>query len=148
MPVTKTTTATPKEVWNVLAQGWQYAGWVVGASRIRAVDKSWPEAGAHISHSVGPWPAMINDDTVVEHSIPEKELILLAKVWPVAAARITLRLHEIPEGTRIEMSESAVSKPFSWIPQPVQSAALWRRNHECLLRLALIAEGRQSAGDS
>lgn len=148
MPVTRTTTATPSQVWSVLAQGWDYAGWVVGASRIRGVDNTWPQPGSKISHSVGPWPAMIDDNTVVEAATPEKELILLAKVWPVAAARITMRLHEIPEGTRIEMSESAVSKPFSWIPQPVQSAALWRRNHECLLRLALIAEGRESDGDS
>ena len=29
-------------VWAVLADGWSYAGWVVGASHIRDVDTGWP----------------------------------------------------------------------------------------------------------
>ena len=38
--------AAPAEaVWAVLADGWQYATWVVGASRVRAVDAGWPAAG-------------------------------------------------------------------------------------------------------
>ena len=47
---------TPEDVWNVLADGWLYGLWVVGASRIRGVDRSWPSPDSRIHHSVGSWP--------------------------------------------------------------------------------------------
>jgi uncharacterized protein YndB with AHSA1/START domain len=37
--------ATTEQVWAVLSDGWLYAGWVVGASRIREVDPRWPAVG-------------------------------------------------------------------------------------------------------
>ncbi len=48
---------SPADVFSVLADGWLYSGWVVGASRIRAVDEQWPAVGSKIHHSVGSWPA-------------------------------------------------------------------------------------------
>jgi uncharacterized protein YndB with AHSA1/START domain len=48
--------ATPEQVWAVLGDGWLYAGWVVGASRIREVDPGWPAKGSRIAHSVGSCP--------------------------------------------------------------------------------------------
>ena len=45
-PTVSRSVAAPAEaVWAVLADGWQYATWVVGASRVRAVDAGWPRAG-------------------------------------------------------------------------------------------------------
>ena len=35
-------TATPGQVWAVIADGWTYSQWVVGNSRMRAVDADWP----------------------------------------------------------------------------------------------------------
>jgi hypothetical protein len=49
--------ASPGEVWAVISDGWSYASWVVGASRIRAVSSDWPAEGARIHHSVGARPA-------------------------------------------------------------------------------------------
>ena len=38
MTVTRDISASRQRVWDVLADGWTYSGWVVGNSRIRAVD--------------------------------------------------------------------------------------------------------------
>ena len=43
--VTHQTPARPEQIWAVLADGWTYAAWVVGASRIRAVEGSLAGAG-------------------------------------------------------------------------------------------------------
>lgn len=60
----------PVEVWNILADGWLYGLWVVGASRIRDVDRSWPSLDSLIHHSVGSWPLLINDTTSVVTAEP------------------------------------------------------------------------------
>ncbi|NGP09129.1 SRPBCC family protein [Rhodococcus sp. 14C212] len=134
------TTATPQQVWDVLADGWSYASWVVGASRIRAVDDAWPAVGSRIHHSVGVWPALLNDHTEVVESIPGKELKLRARAWPAGQAEITMRLHERPGGCRIEMAEKAAAGPAQLIPGAVQARLVLPRNVECLRRLMLMAE--------
>ena len=100
MTVTRDIAATRQRVWDVLANGWTYSGWVVGNSRIRAVDSTWPAPGTRILHSIGTWPAVIDDETVVQSWVPGEELVLLAKVRPAATARITLRLSDLP-ATRV-----------------------------------------------
>ena len=84
MTVTRDVAATRQRVWDVLADGWTYSGWVVGNSRIRAVSSDWPAPGARILHSIGTWPAVIDDETVVESCITGEELVLLAKIRPAA----------------------------------------------------------------
>jgi uncharacterized protein YndB with AHSA1/START domain len=61
----RTINASPKDVWEVLADGWMYPLWVVGASRMRDVDPHWPEVGSKLHHSVGVWPGLIDDNTEV-----------------------------------------------------------------------------------
>jgi uncharacterized protein YndB with AHSA1/START domain len=141
MTVTRDIAATRERVWDVLADGWTYSGWVVGNSRIRAVDSDWPATGTRILHSIGTWPAVINDETVVHSCVPGEELVLLAKVRPAATARITLRLSDLPGGRcRVEMSELATSWPLSWVPDAVQLMGVAPRNRECTWRLGMIAE--------
>jgi len=133
--------AVPRErVWEVMANGWTYTQWVVGNSRTRAVDPEWPEVGASIRHSVGVWPLLINDATVVERCDPTNELVLRAKLGPLGAARITLRLYDTPHGCRVEMIEVPVSGVARLIPDRVALAAVYPRNRECLWRLAALAE--------
>ena len=62
---TRSVSATPEQVWEVLADGWLYPLFVVGASRMRDVDESWPAVGARLHHSVGTWPLLIDDTTEV-----------------------------------------------------------------------------------
>ena len=55
----------PERVFEVLADGWLYPSWVVGASRMRAVDATWPAPDNAIHHSAGVWPALLDDTTSV-----------------------------------------------------------------------------------
>lgn len=54
--VTRVVKAPIDAVWAVLADGWSYPVWVVGASRVRDVDAGWPAVGTRIHHAFGPWP--------------------------------------------------------------------------------------------
>ncbi|MGN5236109.1 SRPBCC family protein [Rhodococcus sp. SJ-3] len=134
------TAASPEEVWDVLADGWRYAGWVVGASRIRQVDATWPEVGSRIHHSVGLWPAMLHDFTEVIARTAEHELLLSARAWFFGRAEIGLTVDPSGSGSRITMSERVVGGPARIIPGVLQAELVRPRNRECLHRLALIAE--------
>lgn len=143
--VTRDIDATRERVWDVLADGWTYSQWVVGNSRMRAVDDNWPAPGSRILHSVGVWPLVIDDETVVLSSVPQEELVLLAKAGPLGAARITLRLSDIPGGCRLEMAEVAERGPMKHVPNRLQLSGIWPRNRECTWRLAGLAEHREPA---
>ena len=129
-------------MWDVLANGWLFGSWVVGSSRIRAVDPRWPREGSTIHHSVGVWPLVLNDSTVVTYSRPTEELQLHARALPFGRASIILRLHDAPGGCTVEMLEQSESFHSKWIPTHVQHLALAPRVGECLRRLTMIAEGK------
>ena len=137
------TTATRQQVWGVLADGWTYSQWVVGNTRMRAVDPRWPEPGSKIHHTIGVWPIVLNDETEVESATPLEELVLLAKGRPLGGARVTLRLYDTLNGCRIEMAEVPVGGPLSLLPRRVALALAYPRNRECLARLAALAERRK-----
>jgi len=143
LTVKRDTTATRQQVWDVVADGWTYSQWVVGNTRMRAVDPRWPAPGALIHHTIGIWPVVLNDETEVESSTPLEELILLAKGRPFGGARITLRLSDSGAGCRIEMAEVPVGGPLNWVPRRLALAAAYPRNRECLARLAALAERRE-----
>jgi len=134
--------ATPDAVWRVLADGWLYPLWVVGASRVRQVDDTWPEPGSRIHHSVGLWPAVINDETEVLECLPQSMIELNAKAWPGGEAEVTIRLE--PEGarTRVRMIEDVTGGPARLVPKPLRAPALLWRNRESLRRLGWLAERR------
>ena len=134
--------ATPEQVWEVLADGWLYPLWVVGASRMREVDDSWPEVGSKLHHSVGLWPALLDDNTEVTDCDPLRMLSLRARAWPFGEAAVVLRLNEYGGGTRVVIEEDAVSGPGKLIPKPARAPGLKWRNVETLRRLAFIAERR------
>ncbi|MGB8388606.1 SRPBCC family protein [Mycobacterium sp.] len=137
---TREVAAPCERVWEVLAHGWTYTQWVVGNSRTRAVDSNWPEPGASIRHSVGVWPLVINDATVVERCDPLHELVLRACLGRLGAARITMRLHATPHGCEVEMIEVPVEGVVGLPPDRLALAAVYTRNRECLLRLVALAE--------
>ncbi len=87
--------APPTAVWEILADGWLYPLWVVGASRIRDVDPSWPEQGSQIAHSVGAWPMLIDDTTEVTECRPGQLLALRARAWPAGEAAVEIRLSRL-----------------------------------------------------
>lgn len=146
--VTRDIAAPRERVWDVLADGWTYSQWVVGNSRMRAVDDDWPAPGSRILHSVGMWPFVIDDETLVLSCIPQRELVLLARVRPFGAARVTLALSDIPDGCRLEMSEVAVRGPMKFLPDQLQAVGVVPRNRECAWRLAGLAEHRTPDDES
>lgn len=142
LTVKRETTATRQQVWDVISDGWTYSQWVVGNTRMRAVDPHWPAPGSRIHHTIGVWPVVVNDETEVESCRPTKELVLLAKTRPFGLARIVLRLSDTEHGSRIEMAEVPVGGPLNWIPRRLALLAVYPRNRECTERLAALAERR------
>lgn len=140
LSATRDVRASCQQVWDVLANGWTYSQWVVGNSRTRAVDPDWPQPGSAIRHSIGVWPLVIDDQTSVESCVPPHELVLRAGLGPFGAARITMRLYEIPDGCRVEMIEVPAEGPIRFIPDRLTLVAIHPRNRECILRLAALVE--------
>lgn len=141
----RTVRASADRVWAVLADGWLYPVFVVGASRMRDVDADWPAAGAALHHSVGAWPALIDDSTTVLDCDPPTHLRLRARAWPTGAAEVTFRLEPRGPETEVVIEEHAVAGPARLIPPPVQGPLLKWRNSETLRRLAYLAEGHATA---
>ena len=143
MPVnTRLVHATPEQVWEVLSDGWLYPVWVVGASRMREVDDTWPETGSTLHHSVGLWPALLDDTTEVIECVPHHSLTLRARAWPAGEAHVHLRLEPVGAETNVAIEEKPASGPATLIPPVVTGPGLKWRNTETLRRLAFIAEGR------
>jgi hypothetical protein len=141
--ICRTVGTTPERIFAVLADGWSYASWVVGAAHIRDVDASWPAAGARIHHRVGPWPLQIDDQTVVRAVEPGELLELDARVWPVGAAVIRISLEPVSAtSTRVRMAETLSSGVGRLLPDAVQGLLLRPRNAEALRRLDDIAVHR------
>lgn len=137
MPVSR------EQVFAVLADGWSYVSWVVGASHIRAVDEGWPAEGTQIHHSIGAWPLLLQDATTVLAVDPPAMLELEARAYPFGSARVRLDLKEVqPDVTEIQMTEFGTRRLGRLIPEPVQALALVPRNRESLARLRDLAVGK------
>ena len=139
---TRTLSATPEQVWEVLSDGWLYPLFVVGASRMRDVDDTWPAVGSKLHHSVGTWPLLIDDTTEVLEVEEGRRLLLKARGWPAGEANVEIVLH--PEGgsTTVSMIEDATAGPGLLVPKPLRDPQLHWRNVEALRRLAFVVEGR------
>lgn len=135
--------ASPEDVFAVLADGWSYAGWVVGNSHIRDVDANWPAPGARIHHSAGAWPMQIRDVTEVRAVEPGRMLELEARVQMLAHLLIRFTLTPLPDGgTRVVQGEEAIDGLGKLIPTTVQALLLRPRNAEALARLSDMAVGK------
>jgi uncharacterized protein YndB with AHSA1/START domain len=134
--------ASPDRVWEVLSDGWLYPLWVVGASRMRDVDESWPQVGSRLHNSVGVWPGLIDDNTEVLEAEPGRRIVLRAKGWPMGEAQVILEIEPADAGTRVRVIEKPVKGPGVLVPQPLIDPMLKWRNVETLRRLAYVVEGR------
>lgn len=132
----------PEAVFEVLADGWLYPSWVVGASRMRAVDDPWPAAGACLHHSVGSWPLLLNDTTVCREWDPPRRMVLEARGWPLGTAQVVIEARSEGEGCLVRIVEYAARGPATLVPRPIADPVIAWRNRETLRRLAFLAEGR------
>lgn len=140
---TTTVRATPDEVWSVLADGWSYALWVVGASRIRSVDDTWPAEGSSIHHSVGVWPLLIDDRTTVLYSDPGRRIRLRARGWPLGEAEVDIVVRGSATGSEITIAEEPTAGPGVLVPDVINDAGLRWRNTETLRRLGYLVDNRR-----
>ncbi|WP_116201724.1 SRPBCC family protein [Amycolatopsis circi] len=141
--VSRTVPAPPEAVFEILADGWSYSGWVVGSCHIRDVDASWPQVGARIHHSVGGWPLQLEDTTAVLAVEPGVSLELEARGGALGTAKIELSL--VPNGageTTVRMAESVTGGVGGFLPESLQSLMLGPRNKESLSRLSALVLGR------
>lgn len=137
--------ASAGDVFDVLADGWLYPSWVVGASRIREVDPSWPAPRAELHHSFGVWPFLINDKTVLHEWDPPRRAVLQAHGWPIGEAKVVLSVRERGADCIVRIDEDAVEGPGRLVPKFIRTIGLVIRNRETLRRLAWLAEGRAGA---
>ena len=98
--------ASPEEVFAILADGWTYADWVVGAARIRSVDPGWPQPGCSIRHSVGGWPLLIDDSTTVQECRQPEYLRLKVRAWPTGEGRVEFFVEPNGTGSLVRMCEA------------------------------------------
>ena len=139
---TRLVRATPDQVWAILADGWLYPLWVVGASRMREVDDHWPERGARLHHSVGTWPLLLDDTTEVVDATPGVTLELRARAWPSGEAAVALHLRPNGVGTEVVIEEDAEAGPAALVPGLLREPPLRWRNVETLRRLPYLADRR------
>lgn len=138
---TRAMACTPDDVFRVLGNGWLYPAWVVGASRMRDVDVSWPAEGAELHHSVGTWPALLDDTTVMEEWQPPHRAVMRARGWPVGEAKVTIRVRRQDGGCLVRIDEEPAKGPATLVPSFLTTPMLRWRNSETLHRLAYLAEG-------
>ncbi|CAA9335708.1 MAG: hypothetical protein AVDCRST_MAG36-1167 [uncultured Nocardioidaceae bacterium] len=138
----RTIHASPEAVWQVLSDGWLYPVWVVGATRMRDVDATWPAPGSRLHHSAGVWPVIVNDETRVESVEPLRRVQLRAKGWPLGEADVVIELEPAGDRTVVRISEDAATGPGRLVPGVVRAPVMKWRNSETLRRLAFLCEGR------
>ena len=136
--------APPDAVWEVLADGWLYPLWVVGASRMRDVDGHWPGVGARLHHSVGSWPMLVDDTTEVVAVEPGLGLSVRARAMPTGVASVRITLDPRGAETLVVIEESVVRGSARLVPKRLRDALLTWRNVESLRRLAYLAERRSA----
>ncbi|TFD56936.1 SRPBCC family protein [Cryobacterium sp. Hh7] len=132
---------TPEQVFAVLENGWLYPTWVVGASRMRDVDAIWPAVGSRLHHSVGVWPALLDDTTSVLEWQAPRHAMLKARGWPIGEAHVSIDVHDHQNGCLVRMTEDVVAGPARLVPTTLSDLAIRYRNSETLRRLAYLAEG-------
>ena len=134
--------ASPERIFAVLGDGWLYPAWVVGASRIRAVDASWPAEGASLHHSFGSWPLLLNDSTSVIAWDAPRRVVMRPRGWPLLGeAQVTLTVRPDRGGSLVRIEEHPVRGPGRLVPRWIMDAFVFARNRETLRRLAYLAEG-------
>lgn len=133
--------ATPRAVWDVLADPQAYAEWVVGTKHIRDADDGFPAPGTRIYHTVGAGPLSLSDSTQVVESEPLRRLVLDARLGPLGAAQVVIQLNEHEGGTTIVLAEEGTRGPNRFLAT-AGDVILRGRNRWSLEKLKDLVERR------
>jgi hypothetical protein len=126
---------TPPAVFDVLADGWTYADWVVGTRTIRAVDAGWPAEGTALHYTVGYGPLRKEGHTRSLAYEPERRLELEAHAWPAGTVRIELRAEAVDGGSLVSIEEHPLRGLAARLHNPAADVLIHVRNVETLRRL-------------
>jgi uncharacterized protein YndB with AHSA1/START domain len=135
------TTASPADVWRVLANPHSYSRWVKGTAAIAHADPSWPAVGSRLDHRFGPRPFRVRDHSVVLACAERRRLLLDASAFPLGRVRAELCLCADGSGTRVILRETACGGLVAWLPR-IGHAVQLRRNRRTLQSLIDCAEAR------
>ena len=136
--------ATPEELFAVLADGYAYADWVVGAKKIRGVDADWPTRGSQFHHEIGAGPIDIKDSSKVLEVDPPNRLVLSVRFRPAGTATVELTMEPTDDGkTRVVMKETPKSGAARALALAT-SMMLLVRNNLSLLRLRRLVSARRA----
>jgi len=133
---------SPDQVWDVLADGYAYASWVIGTRDIRDVDDGWPAVGAAIHYTVGRGPFPLRGRTTVRQAVEHERLALEADAGLLGSVRIVIELSEWGEGTVVVLDEHPLRGPAYLLHNAVSEAVLAVRGRPMLLKLARLVERR------
>jgi uncharacterized protein YndB with AHSA1/START domain len=132
----------PEQVWDVLADGFAYAQWVVGTREIRAVDEGWPAVGTAIHYTVGLGPFTFRGTTTVRHVEPNRQLGLEADGGPVGTARIVIELFDWGDDTVVVLDEHPLRGAGYTLHNTLSDAVLLVRGRPMVHHLARLVESR------
>lgn len=141
--VTRRVHASPGQVWAVLADGWRYATWAVGTTRVGEVDRAWPAVGSRLRHRAGAWPIAVDGHVEVLAGQPGRLLVLGTRAWPVGTTRLRIMMSaNDSHGSIVRIAEDAAGGPVGLVPGRIRDRFLISRHQETLRRLAMVAEGQ------
>jgi len=133
----------PSLIFSVLRDGWSYDKWVVGTSRIRAVDSTWPQPGAKLRYRIGWGPMSKEDQTRSMRLVDGSELELEAVGRPLGSARVDFRVDRVRDGSLVTMIEHPTKGPLADLHNVGFEFLIYLRNVETLRRLQREVTRRQ-----
>jgi uncharacterized protein YndB with AHSA1/START domain len=137
--------ASPREVFDALADARTYPKWLVGAKRIRRVEQDWPVEGSSFHHTVGAGPIVINDRTTIVSFQRPHELRLRAGVGPLGQAFVRFSVDEV-QATRSkvtfdeEPASGLLKLAWTTLGRPLMRLGIWGRNAVSLDQLRAYVE--------
>ncbi|MGW8064090.1 SRPBCC family protein [Streptomyces ziwulingensis] len=143
--------ASPRAVWDILADGNQYVEWVVGPSDVTPTSGRWPEVGATITYEVRLGPVRLQNESVVRHCVPGSVLEIEAKAGSLGTARIAIELRPWGEQCLVIVDEHPLRGPGGALHNVGVEALIQVRHRAMLSRLAKLCEseaGEQRRPDS
>jgi carbon monoxide dehydrogenase subunit G len=133
----------PEAVWDVLADGWSYAEWVIGTETIRHVDQGWPAMGTSIQYRVAVGPLHLDDKTTVRFVQPGRHLQLEANFARLGAARVAIEILPWGEGDSVvTIDEHPLRGPAARLHSAPVEVLLRLRNRSMARNLARVVVAR------